>query len=238
MLPQIVTVNRMAKHRRKRHRVKNRHHRHHRHVARVSNRHRRHRRRVQNPFKIPGIPRDYSDLLVPALLGGAGGIGVDVGLAYATFLPASLTSGWGRIAVQIAAALGIGYVAGMAFGKRTGTAVAAGGLTITAYSALRQVLAPTLGNSIKGLSGLADFSDYRAAWPGELAVGGSPTAYAGGLSAYMPRQPMGAYMARRPMGAYMPRAGLGYMNPGSILTGIRGKQMALAGFGGTWSEDM
>ena len=216
----------MAKHRKR--------HRKHHYLAK--NRHRAHRRRhrVHNPLSIPGIPRDFSAMLVPAAIGGLGAVGVDVTLAYAgSYLPATFASGWGRIALQVAAALGLGYVAGMATNKRDGQLVAAGALTVTAYSAIRQILAPTLGTTIKGLSGLADFSDYRATWSGENAVGGNPA-----IGAYM-RQ--GAYMPQGRVGAYMQNQGfgrLGYMNPGSVLTGLRQKQMAaFGGFSGA-SDDM
>lgn len=213
MLPQIVVVNRMARHRRRKHaRVKNRHHRHH--AARSSNRfHHKRRRRVSNPLSIPGIPKSISGDLVPALLGGAGAVGVDVLLAYLSpYLPATFATGWGRLAAQVAAAIGVGYGVGLGFGKRTGDAAMVGGLVVTAYSGLRQVLAPTIGTSVKGLSGLADFSDYNQAAAGQFAVGGNITG--AGLGAYM----------RPGMGAYMPRAQLGYMNPGAILTGYRQKQ--------------
>lgn len=224
MLPQIITVNPMKK--RRRSRVKNRHRRHH--ARRASNPHRAHRsrrghrRRVSNPFNLGGFSLKQD--LIPALIGGAGAVGVDVALAYTSgFLPAFLQSGWGRLAAQTGAAVLVGLAAGAALGKRTGAAVTAGGLVVTAYSGLRQVLAPTLGQSIKGLSGLADFSDYsRSGWDG-AALTQAPQ-----LSAYMPQ---GAYMRSPRLGAYMPQGRLGYMAPGSVLTGIRAKQMALAGLG-------
>lgn len=233
MLPTIVTVNPMRKRRR---RVKNRHHRHHsRARTRVANRHRRHRHRRSNPFKIGGFSLQHD--LIPALVGGAGAVGVDVGLAYLSpYLPAFLQSGWGRLLAQAVAAVGIGYGARVMIDSRTGAAVTAGGLVVTAYSGLRQVLAPTLGTTVKGLSGLADFSDYqRSGWDGAQMT------QAPALSAYMPQ---GAYM-RAPglAGGRMGR--LGYMNPGSVLTGLRQKQLAaympqsgFGSFGGAYSEDM
>lgn len=214
MLPQIVTVNPMAKHKRRAkhsrkphsHRATNRHRAHSRRT------HSRRRHRSTNPLKLPSMG-GLGHQVVPALIGGAGAIGVDVALAYAApYLPAMLTSGWGRIGAQVLAALGLSMVATKVVDRETGKAVLAGALIITAYSSLRQVLAPTLGASVKGLSGLADFSDYQdSGWSGGRAVGGTP------LSAYMPQGRLGAYM-RAP--------GLGYMNPGAILTGIRGRQLA------------
>lgn len=225
MLPTIITVNPMRK---RRSRIKNRHHSHRRHRARAHNPHRSHRRRrsrVSNPLKLAGFSLKQD--LMPALIGGAGAVGVDVALAYAApYLPAFLQSGWGRLLAQTAAAVGVGMIASKAIDKRTGSAVMAGGLVVTAYSGLRQVLAPTLGGSVKGLSGLADFADYqRSGWEG-----GSLT-QAPALSAYMQQ---GAYM---PQGAYMRSPRLGYMAPGSVLTGIRGKQAQLAGIGHYGSYD-
>ncbi len=170
--------------------------------------------------------------IVPALIGGAGAIGVDVGLAYLSpYLPAFLQSGWGRIGAQVLGAVGIGLAAGKLVDRETGKAALAGALTITAYSALRQALAPTLGSSVKGLSGLADFSDFTpTSWSGGYAVGAN----------------MGAYMRNPNLGAYLtntnapPRIGMGaYMNPGSFLAKNRmGAYMPQSGFGGYDSDSM
>lgn len=225
MLPQIVTVNPMSRKKRA-YRSKNRHHKH-RYSARrrVHNAHRRHgRRRLSNPLKLPAMG-GLEHQLMPALIGGAGAIGVDIGLAYAApYLPAFLQSGWGRIAAQIAAAVGLGYGAGKVLDRETGKAVMVGALTITAYSALRQVLAPTIGANVKGLSGLADFGDFTPTnWSGGYAVGANLGYVPRRVGAYMQQ---GAYMAKPGMGAYMANPRLGYMNPGAILTGLRQKQMA------------
>ncbi len=247
MLPQIVTVNPMARrkrhyrsknrlrrhsHRARSYRVKNRHRRHHRHHAR--------RRRISNPLRLPAMG-GLQHQIVPALIGGGGAIGVDIGLAYLSpYLPAFLQSGWGRIGAQVIAALGLGFAAGKMVDRSTGQAVMAGALTITAYSALRQVLAPTLGANIKGLSGLADFSDYTPTnWSGGYAVGAN-------MGAYM-RPGVGAYMRSPGMGAYltptnsMPRIGMGgpYMNPAGFLAKNRmGAYMQQGGFHGYDSDSM
>jgi hypothetical protein len=236
VLPQILTVNPMAKRRRK---YRSKGHAHHRrHARRASNPHRRHRkyRRHSNPLSLPSMGGVEHEL-VPALIGGGGAIGVDIGLAYLSpYLPTFLQSGWGRILAQVGGAVGIGLVAGKIGGRDTGKAAMAGALVITAYSALRQVLAPTLGTSIKGLSGLADFSDYTPTnWSGGYAVGAN-------MGAYM-RQ--GAYLGPARMGAYLtsenapPRIGMGAYAPGSFLTKQRmGAYMPANGFGGYSSEDM
>lgn len=223
MLPTIVTVNPfMAKQKRRRkhnpHRAARR--AHYRASGRTHNRmRRRHRHRAHNPFSMRGL----TGSVMPALIGAGGAIATDVAMAYLP-LPTQLQSGWMNILTRAAVAVGVGYVAGMAVNRQVGKEVAAGGLIVVAYGALKQALAPTLGASIKGLSGLADFGDYTPAVAGGYGDTGLMTGGAG----------LGAYMRPR-MGAYMqPRLGA-YMNPGSIVTGIRAKQMA--GFGGFGAYD-
>ena len=211
MLPAIVTVNPMAK--RRRHRAHSAHRRHHRrHTNTFRRRHkvrahnafrRRHRHRRSNPFSLRGAMGEFT----PALYGAAGGVGLDIALAYIP-LPAALQSGYANSAVRIAGAIGLGALAGMAFGRRTGALVGAGALTVQLYSILRGIAQSTIGASVKGLSGLADFKDYSLAGPG-----------------------MGAYMRPR-IGAYM-RGGMGaYMNPGTVVSGLAGRGLASRGVAG------
>jgi hypothetical protein len=248
VLPTIVTVNPFMKHRRG-HRAKSkRTYNRMRHRASGKRRsynplyaakgHHKRRHRHHNPFSTSSL----TGSLMPALIGAGGAIGTDVAMAYAApYLPAMLQSGWANIAARAAVAVGVGYAAGALVNKKVGTEVAAGGLVVVAYSALKQVLAPTLGTSIKGLSGLADFGDYRPALPPGLSEGSA--AQGAGLAAYMGRANagMGAYIqaprmaARSPsqMGAYM--AGrMGYMNPASILTQ---RHMGMNGFGRFGAQD-
>ena len=210
MLPTIVTVNPFMKSRKK--------HRHH--SGRVSNRlgksRRRHSHRVENPFNA----RKLTGSIVPAVIGAAGAIGTDVAMAYLP-LPTQLQSGALNLLARAAVAIGVGYIAGIAVNKNVGREVAAGGLIVVAYSGLKQALAPTLGQSMKGLSGLADFGDYTPAY--SYSTNGAVGA---GLGAYMRNPGMGAYM--------QPRLGA-YMHPGSIVRGspVQAKQMAgFGGFGG------
>ncbi len=243
MLPQILTVNPMRK---RRYRVKNRHYRHVRRVKnphskhhyRARRAHRSHRRRVANPLRVGKGFLPSKREWVGVGVGAAGAAGVDVALAYfSPYLPVFLQSGWGRIGTQVVGSILMGLAAGKVFDREIGKAVTAGALVITAYSSLRTVLAPTLGNSIKGLSGLADFSDFTpTSWSGGYAVG----ANMGGAPG------MGAYMRNPGMGAYLtstnapPRIGMGaYMNPGSFLSKNRvGAYMAQNGFGGYDSDQM
>ena len=121
-------------------------------------------------------------LAVPAAIGAAGAVGIDVALAYLP-IPTSLQTGWGNIAVKVAAAIGAGFLIGKATSRRTGAAVAAGALTVYGYDALKQILSTTVGTSIKGLSGLADFADFSSV----------------GVGAYLNRPGVGSYMNPAPM---------------------------------------
>lgn len=229
MLPAILTVNpfmtqkhhRRAKHKRAKNRL---HARRRSHKAKNAFGHRR-RRKSHNPFKFS--TRSATHDVTAALIGAGGAIGTDIAMAYAApYLPAFLQTGWGNIAARALAAVGVGMIAGKVAGRETGKGVTAGGLIVVAYSGLKQVLAPTLGANIKGLSGLADFGDYS-----QVPYSQQPGAMLGtGMGAYMqPR--MGAYMAPGRLGAYM--------SPGSIVSPLRAKQLAgFGGFNGTYSDDM
>lgn len=228
MLPTIVTVNPFMAKRKRRRKTHNPHRAarraHYRARGKMHNRFRKRRRRaVHNPFSFSrqGLGRD----LTGALIGAGGAIATDVAMAYLP-LPAVLQSGWANLLTRAAVAVGVGYVAGHVMGRETGKAVAAGGLIVVAYGGLKQALAPTLGASIKGLSGLADFGDYTPITAG--GYGSEPALMMGntGFGAYM--RPAGG------MGAYMrPRTQLGaYMNPGSIL-----RQKQMAGYGGLGAYD-
>jgi hypothetical protein len=206
MLPQILMVNPMAKSRRRR--AKNPHHRRTR--ARNPFRHKHHRRhaRSRNPFDAKGL----TAALVPAAIGGAGAVGLDILLAYIP-LPATFQSGWGNYAAKLAGSFGIGYLGGMALGKEKGHLITAGALTVSLYTILRALAQQSLGTSVKGLSGLADFRDYRRAGMGAYMDPATVvrTGAIGRMAQAAPiaARPMGAYMAR-PMGrlgAYMRNRG-------------------------------
>jgi len=194
MLPAIITVNPMARRRK--------HRRRHGNPFR-----RRHHSRRHNPFALPSV-RSITNDLVPATVGGVGAVGLDVLLAYLP-LPAFFASGVGNIIARVGGSLLIGAGVGAVAGKRNGEMAAIGALTVSAYTVIRGFAQSSgLGNSVKGLSGLADFKDYSAAGglgyqgvsPGTLLSGGR-------MGAYMRRMPTGAYMRPRfaGVGAYMRR---------------------------------
>lgn len=200
MLPTILTVNPMKKrHRRRRnpsykarrHRVHRAHNRVHHRRRRAHNPHRFHARRrhsrMPNPLSTSGI----MSLAVPAGIGAASAVALDVALAYLP-MPAVVQTGWGNMLAKIGLALGAGFAVGHFSSRRTGALVAGGALTVYGYEALKMALAPTLGTSVKGLSGLADFADYSSVGVG--AYGNQ------GLGAYMNPAPMLAAPAPRATG--------------------------------------
>lgn len=230
MLPQILTVNPMAKrHARRRSSSRKRKNpmpaalrRYHaRKAHRSSGRRRgRARHRARNPFSIGSFsPKSLvSNSLLPAGIGAGGAIAADIALAYLP-LPTFLQTGIGNTIAKILAALGVGFAVGKVAGKNNGHVAALGGLTIVAYSTLKSYLAPTLGTSVKGLSGLADFQDYRIG--PDSAMGaymrpGQVAPFATGMGAYMPAGQSALSVSRTPLQTRQMGA---YMNPGSFLSG-------------------
>jgi hypothetical protein len=138
----------------RRRRVKNprshRRHRRHRNPI-MRRRHRRHR----NPISMSGI----KSAIMPAAIGAAGGIALDVAWNYLSpYVPASLTTSQYMVsAVKIAAAFGLGLVARKFLGSEKGNAVMAGALTIQIYNLASFALA----GSLPGLSGLGAYMPMR-----------------------------------------------------------------------------
>ncbi|MGH8401830.1 MAG: hypothetical protein ACRESO_00285 [Gammaproteobacteria bacterium] len=74
---------------------------------------------------------------MPAAAGAIGALGLNVALSYVTFLPATLKTGYGRAALQLATALGIGYAGPkMGLSRSTANAVAAGIGVIALYDVI------------------------------------------------------------------------------------------------------
>jgi hypothetical protein len=157
------------------------------------NPHRRRRRshRVtrlrRNPLRMPGgfnTKRFLNDTLIPAGIGAGGALGVDVALGYfGHFLPATLQTGLPNVAVKLAAAVGIGMVAGAVGGKKIGEEAMAGAIVVTLYNVIKQQLMsamPTL-----------PLHGYNMGWV-------SPALQVGPMSAYV-----GADNAYRGMGMYV-----------------------------------
>lgn len=126
---------------------------------------------------------------MPAALGAAGGIALDVGMGYiGSYLPSMLTTGYVKHVTRIGAALGIGYGAKKFLGAK-GNAVAQGALIVAVYGLLKDVIVQ-FAPSVKGLG------DYE-----EVTLDTGMGAYLNGpaLGAYLPdgssAPGMGAYLA-------------------------------------------
>lgn len=162
----------------------------------------RSRRRRINP-RILGktfSPRGLLNYAIPALTGAAGGIGLNVALAYVP-LPEEMKSGWTGALVKTGGAVLLGLGVGTLFGRKNGVLFTGGALTILAYQILSNLASQAFGDKIKGLSGYQDFTDYQL--PSSMGAYMTPA-----LSA--PSQQMGAYMNPSPvlsgysnLGAYM-----------------------------------
>lgn len=116
-----------------------------RHVRRRISRHRRRRvtRLRRNPIHMGGFSgkRFLSDTLIPAGIGATGALGVDIALGYfGSYLPATLQTGLPNVAVKLAAAVGIGMVAGAVAGKKMGEEAMAGAVVVTLYNLVKAQL--------------------------------------------------------------------------------------------------
>lgn len=105
----------------------------------------RRRRYRRNPMGLPSLG-GLTSQLVPAALGAAGGMALNIGLSFLP-LPDSLKTGWARHGVRLAGAFGLGMIAKKFLGSK-GNAVALGAMTIVLYDIGKQVLqtaTPELG---------------------------------------------------------------------------------------------
>lgn len=175
-----------------------------RRAASYAVRSRRVRRRLSNPISLS--PRGIVNMLVPAGIGGAGALALDIGMSYVP-LPAFLQTPWGKNAARVAGALALGYGARFVTSRSNANTVMVGALTVTAYNIIRDLAAqffPTLG--LSGINSY-DYSDLR-------------------VGAYMNNQPLG-FLNPAPMvtgenggnmGAYM-RTTLDNVNAGQLSGG-------------------
>jgi hypothetical protein len=196
--------------------------RRHRHVA-------RYRRRKRNPFGSGEI----RNVVIPAAIGAGGAIALAVAYGYLSpNLPSSISGVTGASTVlQIAGALGLGFLAARFLGRQRGTYVAMGGLTVVLVNAITPMLSSATGGSIPGMSGfgglklggVGDYITYRrpgAMNPGMGAYLRTP-ARLQGLGFINPASRLGAY-ARRPkqIGAYLPNSVPGMRGFAGGYTGI------------------
>lgn len=139
---------------------------------------------IKNMLSVRGL----TNTLVPAAIGGAGALGVDLALSYVP-LPEWFQTQTGKLVARVAGAIGLGVVAGMVTNRRTAALITSGALTVTAYGAIKEFAAQNFPQ-LQGISPPAygDFSDLRLGY-----LDPAPR-----LGAYMqrsvPAQRVGAYM--------------------------------------------
>ncbi len=156
------------------------------------------RRRRHNPRGAGSLmaalrPRALLNSIIPAGIGAAGAIGLDIALAYVP-LPAQFQTPLWKNVARVVGAIGLGYAASMVVGREKGRTVTMGALTVAAYGALKDVVQSNFPNI--GLSGIEthDYSDLRLGYvnPAPMVTAGS------GMGAYMqhsaPSSGVGAYM--------------------------------------------
>lgn len=125
--------------------------------------------------------------LLPAAMGGAGAIAVDViwGML-GSKLPANLQTGTLGTAVKAAGAIGVGQLASKFLGREIGQRVTAGYLTVLAYNLIRGMAQ----KAMPSLPGLSDYSmGYTQAGP-YIPDGYTPP----NVGAYLPDPSMGSYV--------------------------------------------
>lgn len=105
---------------------------------RSSRRIRHHARRAYSAggaFSIRSITSDFG----PAIMGAGGALVVDWIFGNIP-LPATMTTGMMLPVTRLAAAIGVGALAGMALGRATGEKVAVGALVVTSYSIIKNFI--------------------------------------------------------------------------------------------------
>jgi len=176
-------------------------------------RHRRHsfRRRLRNPRSSSGgrlsIKSVVHNALVPAAIGAAGAVALNVAMGYATpYLPSQLQSGYLSAAAQIAGAVGVGMLAGKFLGRDRGRIVMIGGMTVVVYSLLNNLLSGINTSGIPGVTGTV--SDYTPYPMGAYMRGPTNTPGIQGLGYVSPAAVIGPTMSPQMsgLGAYMPAA--------------------------------
>lgn len=118
---------------------------------------RRRTSRKRNVMRVRRNPRSLSikslnlkGALVPAAIGAGGAVALNY--AYTnyiqTMLPVSMQTGILNSVAQIGLSIGLGVVAGMAFGKTVGQQVAVGAVTVTMYGLINSYMNGTMGTNV------------------------------------------------------------------------------------------
>lgn len=134
-------------------------------------------------FNVRSFVRDQ---LLPAGVGAAGALGLDISLGFARpYLPDFLATGLGNTAVRLGGAIAVGMVAGQFMGRRFGEQAAAGAMTVTLYDLLKGYFTDAFPSV--PLSGPYDAWGYQFGYPASAPQVG---AYVGNGGS-----PLGAYVS-------------------------------------------
>lgn len=157
-----------------------------RHARRVHAR----RRRRSNPRLLAGFsPRSILNAVIPAAVGGAGAVALDVALSYVP-MPAFLQSGPGKMVGRVGGAIALGMLARFVVGRETANKITLGALTVAAYGTIRDFAVQA---GVPGLSAY-DYSDTSMGYTSPAPM----------LNAYMPgAAPPSLDTVNAKMGAYM-----------------------------------
>lgn len=135
--------------------------------------------------------------LIPAAVGGASAVGIDV-LMGVLPLPVQMKTGPMAPVVRVAAAIGLGFVASKVASRRVAEQVAVGAITVTAYQLMRTVAAKMTAGKVPGLS------EY---------VSGDSIGYDG----YAVVPTVGEYVSGDGVGEYVDGDDMGYPSAGMIV---------------------
>lgn len=141
------------------------------------------------------------NVLMPAGIGGAGAVALDVALAYLP-VPDMLKTGVPNILTKLVVALGLGFIAGKVVGRDKGRLITLGAVTVMGAQFIRDQAKNFLPD-VKGLGGYNDYVDYRLT---------------------QDRNGMGAYMASH---AGTP---LGFISPAPVLQNGSGGMNGLGAY--------
>jgi hypothetical protein len=112
-------------------------------------------------FSVAGIMRD----IVPAGIGAAGALGVDIAMGYVRpMLPAGFSGPLIEPLIKIGGAIGVGYLAGQIMGRRFGEQVTAGALTVAMYDIIKGFVRQAAPGLLSEYVGYYDEGDEQIGW--------------------------------------------------------------------------
>lgn len=150
------------------------------------------RRVRRNPLSLGRSAGKITSALMPAAIGAGGALALNLGWQkFAASLPASIQTGIGATAAQIALSMLLGVGAGMAFGKNVGNQVAAGAITVTIFGLAQSYMNGTAGTGT-GIGASNASYNGAGAYYGASGVAGLGLRHRRGMNRYVGPQMNGA----------------------------------------------